>query len=397
MKLKQVLSALTAAFLLFAMLPAKNVQASAVTPTDIQTATVNVDGFEFETSFITVSNQSMVPFRFFENAIGAMTEYNQRNNRIQVRTAQYNVVLTIGSRNFTVNGGQRRLAEAPRLVDGIPYIPMDAILRAVDAEVSMVLGSNTVYITYFSNMTGTVRIAGSTTVQPIIQKASDFLNELNAHNRFNSSVAGGGSGTGINGARDRTINIGMTSRELRDSDNARSLMVIPIALDAVAIIVHPNNPISNLTEEQLKGIFTGDITNWNQVGGNNAAIIVQTRETGSGTLSTFTELLGNITVVGTATPHASAGLLNQAVAANVNAIGFNSIGYVDNTVKAVTYNNIAANLETVHSGAYGLSRRLLVLTNGRPVGSTARFVDFLRAQECQERFVLEEGFISIRK
>jgi len=187
----------------------------------------------------------------------------------------------------------------------------------------------------------------------------------------------------------------MSSRSLTDDEKAQ-LNEFTIANDGIALIVNPSNPVRNLSAEDAQKIFLGEINNWKDVGGNDAPILVQTRETGSGTLATLEEmLLEKESVVSTATPHASAALIKQAVAREANAIGFDSIGFVDSTVKSLSLNNIAATSETVKRGSYLMGRGLIVVIKSAPSGNTAKLIDYLRTADCQSNIVVKEGYISI--
>jgi phosphate transport system substrate-binding protein len=231
--------------------------------------------------------------------------------------------------------------------------------------------------------------------------AADYLNELNKD--LNITVAGGGSGAGQTGTIDGTNNIGMSSSSV-SADRARRISrIIPVAYDAIAIVVHPSNSVTNLTIEQAAGIFNGAITNWSQVGGNNAPIIVHTRDGVSGTGSTVREMLlrpiygaDNDSIVATATPHVSNGLQRNAVSSDANAIGFLSVGYVDSTVKGVSLNDIAPTFDTVVSGAYPLGRNLYLLSRNRPMGASARVFDFIRSNHAQQEFIAAAEFLTIR-
>ncbi|MPN19081.1 Phosphate-binding protein PstS 1 [bioreactor metagenome] len=170
-----------------------------------------------------------------------------------------------------------------------------------------------------------------------------------------------------------------------------------MANDGIALIANTQNSVKNVTKEQAEKIFLGEITNWKDVGGSDAPILVQTRETGSGTLATLEEmLLEKKKVVSTATPHASSALIKQAVAASANTVGFDSIGYVDSSVKVISINNITPTAETVKSGSYLLGRSLYVFTKGTPTGDFAKFIDYLKSEDCQKNIVVQEGYISIR-
>jgi phosphate transport system substrate-binding protein len=303
-------------------------------------------------------------------------------------------VFTIGSKSFTVNGATKTLDVPAKIVDGRTVVPIRAISEAIGAEVKYDAAKHSAIVNYFNKMSGTVKVTGSTTVLPIGQAAADKVNGMNTG--LAVSVAGGGSGAGIKDAIAGTSNIGMSSREITDDEKA-TVEVFEVAKDGIAIIVHPDNTVKSLTTEQAKKIFLGEIKNWKDVGGEDAPIFVQTRESGSGTRATLEEmLLSKESVVATATPHASSALIKQGVAKNKNAIGFDSIGYVDSTVKAVSLDGITVNSKTVLDGTYPLSRSLYVVTKGTPSGATAMFIDYLRSAACQLDIVAKEGYIAIK-
>jgi phosphate transport system substrate-binding protein len=311
-----------------------------------------------------------------------------------VKTAGYTIVFTLGSKTYTVNGASKTLLVAAQAMNGRTMIPLRALAESIGADVNYNASTKTAVINYFTKMSGSIKISGSTTVQPIAQAAADKL--LAANSGLTISVAGGGSGTGIKETISGANNIGMSSRALT-ADESATLTKFVIANDGIALVVNTANKVKNLTREQAEQIFRGEITNWSDVGGDNAPILVQTRETGSGTLATLEELLlEKEHVVSTATPHASNALLKQAVAAEKNAIGFISVGYVDSTVKTLTLGNIAPTAETVSGGSYALSRSLYVFTSGMPAGTNAMFIDYLKSEACQSDIISAEGYIPIR-
>ena len=341
-----------------------------------------------------VNGVTLVPLRIISETLGADVGWNSANRTATITTAAYTVVFTINSKDFTVNGARKTLDEAPQIVDGSTLVPIRAFAESIGATVNYNASSRTATIDYFTKMSGTLTISGSTTAQPIAQAAADKLIGMNTG--LSITVSGGGSGTGINDARSGSVHIGMSSRELTDTE-MRTLNTYEIAKDAIALIVHPSNPVRNLTKDQARDIFTGAITNWNQVGGNNAPIILMTRETGSGTLSTLNDLLlgsGN-SVADRATPHASSALMLQAVARDANSIGFDSIGFVDGSVKALQLNGTTPSAGSVNNGTYGMSRALYVCTRGRATGMTAIFIDYLRSLECQRSIVSREGYVPL--
>ena len=346
------------------------------------------------------SGTTLVPVRVATENLGAIVTWNANTRTATIKTAIYTVEFVINSTTYKVNGVSKTLNIAPELIGGRTMVPIRALSEAIGATVDYNAAANTATINYFADMSGSLKVSGSTTVQPIATAAADKL--LADNTSLSISVAGGGSGAGIKEAAEGSVNIGMSSRELTSEEKA-SLNEFVIAHDGIAIIVHPSNGVKNLTKDQAKKIFTGEIKNWKDVGGKDAPILVQTRETGSGTLATLEELLlgkdtdgKQLTVVSTATPHNSTTLLKQAVAKSENAVGFISIGFVDNTVKSLSIGNIAPTIANITSGNYPISRNLLVVTKGTPGALAARYIDYLRSDACQKDIVEKEGYISIR-
>lgn len=384
---KRILGIFLVAVLVMAMAPA----ALAASP-----ITINIDGktVSSDTAPVVESGTTLVPVRVITENLGASVSWNSVKNQATVNTAAYTIVFTIGSKAYTVNGATKTLEVAPKIINGRTMIPIRALAESIGADVGYIASTNTAVINYFTTMTGSIKISGSTTVQPISQAAADKLISMNTG--LTIAVAGGGSGAGIKDSIAGVNDIGASSRELT-ADEASALSVVAIANDGIAIIANPNNPVKNLTKDQAAKIFLGEIKNWKEVGGNDAPILVQTRETGSGTLATLSELLlGNKPVVSTATPYTSSALIKQAVAANVNAVGFDSIGYVDSSVKVLSIDNIVPTTETVKSASYILSRSLFVFTKGVPTAEKAKFIDYLKSEDCQKNIVIKEGYISIR-
>ncbi|KFD41001.1 hypothetical protein HY02_05360 [Peptococcaceae bacterium SCADC1_2_3] len=234
-----------------------------------------------------------------------------------------------------------------------------------------------------SSLSGDLKLTGSTTVQPLAQDLADKFMEKNPEVRI--AVTGGGSGVGIKDAAEGKANIGMASRELKDTDPP-GLVATTIAKDAVVVVFHPNNPINELTKEKVKEIFIGKITNWKEVGGEDTPIIVHARVAPSGTLDFFIEeFLGkDEKVVATAKTHASNGLLRQSVSANENAIGFLSMGYVDESVKTPKMDGVEPTMENAKSGTYPYVRPLNLVTKGESADLAKSFIDFATSPEGQE-------------
>jgi len=384
---KRITGVFLAAVLILGIAPA----AFAASPITIQ-----IDGqtVSSDTAPVVQNGTTLVPVRVVTEYLGADVSWNQAKQQAIVKTAAYTVVFTLGSKTYTVNGASKALAVAPQAINSRTMIPIRALAESIGADVDYNAASNTAIINYFTKMSGSIKISGSTTVQPITQAAADKLLALNSG--LTISVAGGGSGTGIKETISGANNIGMSSRVLT-ADESAALTQYVIANDGIAIIVNSSNTVRNLTKEQAEQIFLGKITNWKDVGGADAPILVQTRETGSGTLATLDELLlEKKGVVSTATPYASTELLKQAVAAEKNAIGFVSVGFVDSSVRTVSLGNVTPTKETISSGSYALSRSLYVFTSGAPAGANAMFIDYLKSQTCQTNIIEKEGYISIR-
>jgi len=357
--------------------------------------TLEIDGQVIAPSVAPVvdNGTTLVPLRVISETLGAEVAWIAAQNQVVINTAAYTVVFTIDSTSFTVNGATKMLTSAPKIINGSTMVPIRAMSEAIGAGVNYDSTTNKATVTYFTNMIGSIKVSGSTTVLPIMQAAADELVAMN--NNLTITVSGGGSGTGINDSLNGINNIGMSSRDLT-IDEKNSLVPVKMANDGIAVIVHPNNPVTNLTSEQAKQIFLGEIKNWQDVGGKNAPILVQTRETGSGTLATLEEmLLEKQKVVGTATPFTSSALIKQAVAQSETAIGFDSVGFVDSSVKMVSIDNVTPNDSTVKDNSYVLSRSLYVVTKDIPSGINAKLIDFLCTLTVQESIVKTEGYITL--
>ena len=183
-------------------------------------------------------------------------------------------------------------------------------------------------------------ISGSTTVLPIMQKAVEAY--LKLHPDLEISLTASGSGDGIKAIIDGTANLAMSSREMKDSELTKAkekgvnLQPIAIATDAILPIVNPANPVAELSKAQLKGIYTGEITNWKEVGGAEGPIVVVSRDSSSGTYEAWGELvLNKARVTPKALLQASSGAVLQFISKNKQAIGYDSFGYVNDIVKGL--------------------------------------------------------------
>ncbi len=247
--------------------------------------------------------------------------------------------------------------------------------------------------------TETITIRGSTTVLPIAQRAAEAYME--EHPDVDIRVSGGGSSVGIQSVGEGIVDIGMASRDLKDEEKIRypNLKPIVIAKDGIAIIVHPDNPVTSLTLEQIRGIYNGTYTNWKEVGGADEDIVVINRDSASGTREFFWEhVLEKDDFVATALEKNSNGAVKQTVSQTPNAIGYVGLGYLDNSVKAVKIKKdgkgIEPTVENVLNDEYPISRSLYMITNGEPKGLAKDFIDFVLSEEGQ-RIVEKEGFVPI--
>ncbi|MEO0137557.1 MAG: phosphate ABC transporter substrate-binding protein [candidate division WOR-3 bacterium] len=242
-----------------------------------------------------------------------------------------------------------------------------------------------------SNRTGDIVIAGSTSVQPFIEKLAEEFMAKKPHVKIN--VQGGGSTAGIQAVFNRTCAIGTSSRHLHPEEQGLHQFVM--AIDGIAIVVHPSNPVSNLSHEQLRDIFAGKITNWKEVGGRNEKIFAVTREEGSGTRGAFEELIMHETAISDAClVQDSNGAIREIVATTPQAIGYISAGLVDHRVKALAIDSVSPTMENYKNGHYKFIRPFLLLTLEEPKGLIKEFIDYVLSEEAQE-ILRREGLIPI--
>ncbi|MDD3539544.1 MAG: phosphate ABC transporter substrate-binding protein [Atribacterota bacterium] len=243
-------------------------------------------------------------------------------------------------------------------------------------------------------------VKGSTTVLPIAQPCAEVFMDQNPD--IDISIQGGGSGVGITSLIDGTCDIGNSSRPVKEEEVAKAkekgveLFANIIAKDAIAVIVHTSNKIDGLTLEQIKAIFTGEISNWSPVGGEDQVIVVVSRDSASGTFEAFNELaLHKEKLRPDALMQASNAAVATTVANTPGAIGYVGLGYVTSQVKAIKVNDIIPSKETVNDNSYPLARPLFMYTNGEPDGIVKDFIDFVLSAEGQ-KLVEENGFIRVK-
>jgi phosphate transport system substrate-binding protein len=248
----------------------------------------------------------------------------------------------------------------------------------------------------FQGLKGQIDIAGGTAHIPVMTAAVKRINAANPDIRI--TVAGGGSGVGVKKLGEGLVNIGNTGRALTEREReAHGLVTFPFALDGVAIVVHPSNPVAGLTAEQMKKIYAEEITNWKDVGGVDGPIHLFTRDEASGTREVFWEhLLSKGTIAASANVVTSNGAVKVAVGKDPLAIGYTSIGHVDDSVKSIAIDGESPSQENAASGKYRLVRKLYMNTKGRPNDLVQTFIDYIRGPEG-DTLVREAGFIPVKE
>ena len=243
------------------------------------------------------------------------------------------------------------------------------------------------YMVFAGSSSSKITIVGSTSVQPVAENLSAAY--MKEHPNVKITVQGGGTAVGIKSAHDGTANIGTASSKLTANDSA-GLTQYNLGQDGVVMIVNTNNTINGLTKAQLKGIFEGNITNWNQVGGPNAKIDVIVREAGSGTRDAAQSLvLGTlpngtkVDYVKTAIVQSSTEAVQQSVSGDPNAIGFISYASLSNQTKALTVDGVTVSDATIADGTYTIQRPFLFLVKGTATGDVKAFIDWVMGPEGQ--------------
>lgn len=258
-----------------------------------------------------------------------------------------------------------------------------------------------------SNASGeqSISVKGSDTILPLAQaEAEEFMNESSGKS---VSVTGGGSGVGIAALIDGQVDIATASREINanETEAAKKNGINPvehsIAYDGITAVVNPANPVSELTFDQLRGIYNGSVSNWKEVGGEDKPIAVISRDSSSGTYKDFQKdvMLGDEYRPDALTQPATGGVVGE-VSQNPNAIGYIGFAYLDNSIKALSLDkgngSVTPTAESILNGEYPLSRSLYFYTNGEPSGLTKEFIDFVLSEKGQN-LVSEVGYIPLKK
>lgn len=247
----------------------------------------------------------------------------------------------------------------------------------------------------FAGLEGTIDIAGGTAHIPVMTEAAKNIMTFNPKIRI--TVEGGGSGIGVQKVGEGLVSIGNTGRALSEEEIAKyGLKSYPFALDGVAVIIHPDNPLDGLSAEQIRDIFSGKITNWKEVGGKDGAIHLFTRDEASGTREVFWEkLLKKGPIATGANVVASNGAMKSAVAQDKDAIGYAGIGHVDQTVKAVVLDGVAPSQENAMNGSYPVVRKLYMNTKGEPPKLVKAFIDYILSPEGTA-IITKSGYLPLK-
>jgi phosphate transport system substrate-binding protein len=245
---------------------------------------------------------------------------------------------------------------------------------------------------------GKIVIDGSTTVGPI---AKAFADHFTKSTGVQVTVSESGSGNGAKSLINKTCDIATMSRAMKDNElsAAKGKGINPVehivALDGLSIVLHPSNRVSGLTKAQIRGIYMGKFTNWNQLGGPNAGIVVIQRESNSGTADSFKELvMGKDNPISKrAETQSSNGAIKSRVSSTPGAIGYIGLGFVDNSVKAILVDGIESDVKTVKNGTYPIHRPLFMYTNGQPTGSVKQFIELAKTPDGK-KIISETGFVN---
>lgn len=241
-----------------------------------------------------------------------------------------------------------------------------------------------------------ISVSGSTSVGPLIEKLSEQYESKNSNILIEINQVG--SSAGIKDTINEMSQIGMASRELKPEEKEQ---VVPrvIAYDGIALIVNNDNPIKGLTLEQVKEIYTGQITNWNQIQeGLDKPIVVISREDGSGTRSAFQEIVGykSEQLVRNATIADGNGNIKATVEGNENAIGFVSFEYVDDKVSALTIDGVKPEANLVKEGKYAISRPFILATKKDTTDEeTKKFIEYILSDDGQ-KIIIENKLIPVK-
>ena len=235
-----------------------------------------------------------------------------------------------------------------------------------------------------NGLTGKVATDGSTSMQKVIMSLKETFEGENSGVEVTYNPTG--SGSGITAVAEGRCDIGLSSRALKDAEKEQGLVGTVLAYDGIAVIVNPENNVEDMTIEQIAAIYKGEITNWSEVGGTDAEIVLIGREAGSGTRGGFEEIVGVKDLCQYRQELASTGDVITAVSQNPGAIGYASLASVKDTVKAIKVGGVAPSEETVKDETYAIQRPFVLVTKeGVELSETAKaFFDFITSEAARE-------------
>lgn len=248
----------------------------------------------------------------------------------------------------------------------------------------------------------TISAVGSSSVTPLMEVFAETYTKANPDVFI--EVQGPGSSAGIKAAKTNSADLGMSSRALKAEEKEDTLVEEVIARDGIAVVVNPKNTIKALTSEEVTKIYKGEITNWKDVGGEDKPIVAITRDTASGTRGAFEDIMDlkmkvndiEVSAISQSAQVANGnGGLKTMVASNPYAIGYISLGTVDETVHALSVDGVEPSVENVKNDTYKVARPFLVLYHeGKPNEATQKFLDWMLTKDAQ-KLVTEKGYIDI--
>ena len=248
-----------------------------------------------------------------------------------------------------------------------------------------------------------ISISGSTSVTELMEVLGETYQ--GSHPDVVVEVQGTGSSAGIRAANDGTSQIGMASRSVADSELSEGVKKITLAHDGIAVVVNNSNSVADMTTDQISAIYKGEITNWNEVGGSDSPIVVVTRDPASGTRGAFEDIMSlkmktedgkKISAISASAQVAAGnGAVKTTVAQNSFAIGYISLGSVDNSLKSLSVNGVEATAANISSGDYGVARPFELMFKSADQSETSHaYLDWMLTEEAQQ-IVKEKGYISV--
>ena len=245
-----------------------------------------------------------------------------------------------------------------------------------------------------ATISGTVSTDGSTSMEKVINSLGESFMAMNKDVKFTYNPTG--SGSGIQAVSEGRCDIGLSSRALKSDEKESGLTETVLALDGIAIVVSPENPVSDLDVDTIAKIYTGEITNWEDVGGNDAEIVLIGREAGSGTRDGFESITGTKDSCAYRQELTSTGDVINTVSKNPNAIGYASLSAVGESVKALTVGGVAATENTVRDGSYVVQRPFVIVTKmGSELSPAAQaFFDYATSGEVAD-IIANAGAVAI--